>query len=78
MNHGFVQLGNASMLPLHCEILRSNGGTLSLEVKKDALVSVNGCRVIDSTRKLNDMDLILLGQKSLFTLRVELACEGVG
>mmetsp|Transcript_12273 Transcript_12273/g.39360 ORF Transcript_12273/g.39360 Transcript_12273/m.39360 type:complete len:368 (-) Transcript_12273:1576-2679(-) len=32
MNHGFVQLGNASMLPLHCEILRSNGGTLSLEI----------------------------------------------
>ena len=45
-------------------------GSVTLEVKQDALVSVNGERILDVTRKLKDGDYLLIGQNVLFALRM--------
>ena len=70
MNIRVIQLGNAGILPVHCEFLKSQNGATVLEVKKDAIVSVNGVRVIDTTRKLWMGDFILIGQSALFAIHL--------
>ena len=65
-----IQLGNAGILPTHCEIFKSRSGTIVLEVKKDAVISVNGVRVIDATRKLKMGDFVLFGQSALFAIHL--------
>ena len=76
--YNFIRLGNAGVLPVHCEILRSRGSSIALEARQDALVSINGVRMLDCTRKLNTGDLILIGQKALFGLNMGLAGGPVG
>lgn len=65
-----IQLGSAGILPTHCEFFKSRSGTTVMEVKKDAVVSVNGVRVIDATRKLEMGDFILFGQSALFAIHL--------
>ena len=66
----FVCLRAAGILSVHCDIFVTPGNGLVLEVKKDALVCVNGQRIIDNTRKLRNEDHILLGQAALFIVHL--------
>jgi len=60
----------AGILPAHCIIYLTGGDNLMLEVERDALVSVNGERILDNTRKLYDGDHILLGQNILLLVHM--------
>ena len=65
-----VILKLAGILHAHCELYMTPSGSVTLEVKQDALVSVNGERILDVTRKLKDGDYLLIGQNVLFALRM--------
>ena len=67
-NEEFVCLKAAGILPLHCYIYAINTTVVVLEVIKDALVCVNGHRILDVTHKFKDGDHVLLGKSALFTV----------
>lgn len=69
-NTRIVMFRVAGILPAHCIIYLTGGDNLMLEVERDALVSVNGERILDNTRKLYDGDHILLGQNILLLVHM--------
>lgn len=63
-----LRLGNAAVRPLHCEICKSHSSSITLEVKCDAIVCINGLRVTNPRHRLEAGDAVLLGLSSLFAL----------
>jgi len=75
VRYHIVRLGNAGISPLHCEICRLQDTSIALKVKPNAMVCINGVRVMHSQHRLKAGDLLLLGLSSLFAVHDGKICQ---
>lgn len=60
-----IRLCRTEILPLHCEI-ETRGDMITVDVKQNAIVCINGLRVSSSKHSIEIGDLLLLGFGCLF------------
>lgn len=60
-----IRLCRTEILPLHCEI-ETRGNMITVDVKQNAIVCINGLRVSSSKHSIEIGDLLLLGFGCLF------------